>query len=47
MNPIGLSVGLAILAIIGCLAAYGASKLEESTRKQHDDLKAKKLGSSH
>lgn len=42
MDPIGLSVGLAILAIIGCIAAYGASKLEESTRKQHEDLESKK-----
>ncbi|MDY4281304.1 MAG: hypothetical protein SOX56_09600 [[Pasteurella] mairii] len=47
MNPIGLSVGLAILAILGCLAAYGASKLEKSTRKNPEDLETKKLDSHH
>lgn len=42
-----LSIGLTILAIIGCLGAYGASKIGEVNRKYEAELKAKKLNSNH
>lgn len=38
---------ITILAIIGLLILYGVSKIPEANRKYYEDLKSKKLNSTH